>query len=205
MSLFDALPLPAPEDLRGMGILFYDLETKLLPPGQDVPPGVRTCRSWGDYRGMGISVLVSHSLLDGTTRVFMDDNLDDFTLHASEHAHVIGFNSVRFDDKVLEAHGCPVRTTYDLLTAISAAAKSIPWPTGSGRRSYKLGAMAEANGCGSKLGSGALAPLLYQRRRYGELVTYCIQDVMMTRDLFLQRESLVCPNTGHTFALDWKA
>lgn len=49
---------------------------------------------------------------------------------------------------------------------------------------YSLDAMAKAQKLGQKTGNGATAPVDYQRRNYGKLIDYCLNDVSLTYQLF---------------------
>ena len=199
--MFESQTLEPSQGSIKASVMIYDVETCCLVKAEGQPQGFRYADSWADYIGMGVSVVAAYSYLTDSYHVFMKDNLHELQNLADEHSVVVGFNSMRFDDQLLKAHGVEVMTTFDLMREIQAAAKHLPWPKGSGRRAYSLSAMARANELRDKTGSGADAPMLFQRGRIGELVSYCVQDVAITKQLFDRRERLKCPHTGLQFSL----
>lgn len=206
MTLFASLEPTvtlAKHDKQPLSALVYDAETRCCTPGSgDDARGLKHCRGWDDYVGMGVSVVCAYDFWTGRSHVFMKDNLRNFETLANNRRHLVGFNSLAFDDKLLAAHGVNVTTTYDLLGHVRAAARKLPKRPGAGRPSYKLGAIAEATLGTGKDGDGALAPVLWQTRRLGELITYCLNDVMLTRRLFERRAALVDPNSGRALCLE---
>lgn len=199
MSLFDSHKETEPV---GLSALVYDVETKRCLPGSgDWARGLDHCKGWTDYRGMGISVICAYDYLDDTYMVFMDDNLHKFQNLIDRREHVIGFNSIRFDDALCAAHGVVVTTSYDLLKEIREAAALMPKVETMGRRAYNLELLSQVNLGGGKFGTGAMAPMLYQRGRFGTLVSYCLRDVQVTRALFDKRLNLIDPNCNRTLRL----
>jgi hypothetical protein len=111
----------------------------------------------------------------------------------------VGFNSRNFDDKLICSYEL---TNYDLLVEIRAAAGYQSYkdvPTGC---TYKLDAIAQASDC-AKTGSGELAPIMWQRGQWKEVIDYVKMDVEITSailDLGLAGE-LIDPNTGRKLLL----
>lgn len=194
MSLYDELVL------AGTSTLIYDVEICNAVPQGPPERGFRYCKGWGDYRGMGISVIAAYSFFNDTYHIFLRDNLPAFAELVASHVHVVGFNSKRFDDNLVRAHGYEVETTYDLLLAIQAAARKLP--KAEGKRSYKLDVVAQHNLGVRKTGSGGDAPFLFQRGKLGELASYCLQDVQVTRKLLEARYALRCPHTDLPLPLE---
>jgi len=64
-----------------------------------------------------------------------------------------------------------------------------------------LDSLSQANLNMGKSGNGALAPVLFQQGKIGELVQYCIQDVYLTKNLFelaLSKGELYIPKLEKT-------
>jgi hypothetical protein len=176
-----------------MDALVYDLEiVKGIPnKGEPLERGIEYCGGWTDHRGMGISVIGVYDFLEDRYRVFCKDNFQEFFDLIDERALRIGFNNVGFDNKVLNAlegyapyddldssDVMPSKGYYDILQELYLCA---------GRR-FKgsgLNNICELNGLGSKSGHGALAPVLWQRGQVGAVIDYCLNDIKMTKDLFL--------------------
>jgi hypothetical protein len=163
-----------------MNGLIYDLEiVKGIPAkGEPKKEGVEYCEGWHDHRNMGISVICAYDMLEGRHRVFLKDNFAEFFELMSLRTHLIGFNNIGFDNKVLSHHGTlPLTGYYDILSEIwTTHGKRF---TGSG-----LDAVCTANGLGGKSGNGALAPEQWQRGEFGSVIDYCLHDVMLTLKLF---------------------
>lgn len=188
----------------GLSAVVFDAETRCCLPGSgDWAKGLEHCKGWTDYKGMGISVVCAYDYLEDAYMVFMADNLHKLQNLLDQREHVIGFNSQRFDDPLLAAHGVDVATTYDLLVEIRSAAKAMPKTETLGRRSYNLELLSQVNLGGGKQGTGAMAPMLWQRGRLGTLVSYCLRDVSVTRQLFelAAKGALKDPNCGRTLQL----
>lgn len=179
-----------------MKTLIYDAETcrpVYTPNGKNVP-GITYARDWDDYRGMGVSVVCAYSYLHDRFFVFTQSELQAFAALVAEHDVIVGFNSKRFDDALLNAHGVPVQTTYDLYEEVCEAARRIGIDPRK-KRGYNLDSLAQVNLGAGKAGSATLAPLLYQAGKLGELITYCLHDVELTRRLYGSRHRLICPKT----------
>lgn len=166
--------------------LIYDLEIiKGISPRDpsERVSGIKYCNGWGDHQGMGISVLCAVSLPENRPYIFLKDNLKQFEQLAAEAETLVTFNGVGFDDKVLVANGIkiPQGKSYDLLAEIKAAAGSF--------KGRGLNAMLAANGFKSKTGNGAMAPILWQQDRLGEVIDYCMSDVWLTAQLFQASQS----------------
>lgn len=186
--------------------LIYDVEIiKAIPTKEREIDGIEYCNGWGDFEGMGISVIgwkwnqepVEHCL---NAASFFDVLLQLEDIAIDERYLLVGFNSRSFDDKLLDANGLEgITTHYDLLEQVRIAAgftadfRSVPRGY-----SYKLDAIAKANGM-AKTGSGELAPVMWQQDKHQNVIDYCKMDVEITSailDLGLEGK-LVDPNTGN--------
>lgn len=185
--------------------LVYDCEIIKGILGKNERPveGVEYCAGWRDFPNMGISVIGAYDYWDDRYRVFCDDNFDEFKVLAAERSPV-SFNGIAFDDQLCRANGIPVTTEYDLLVETWAAAGLGPefrYPSHTG---YGLDAICEFNALGRKTGNGALAPVLWQQGKHGQVIDYCLQDVRLTvrlLDLVLSRGAITCPKTNVTLTM----
>lgn len=181
-----------------MKILVYDLEIVRCIPDRRQPPNrhYQYCAGWGDFGGMGISVVgwawlaFANPAADPAPapppQVADWDNPDqraEFLADLGAAQILAGFNSAGFDDRLLAAHQVKATTGYDLLAEVRRAA----FGSFSGRdqprgQRYNLEAIAQANGHG-KTGSGAAAPQLWQDGQKQAVRDYCANDVAVTRAL----------------------
>lgn len=166
-------------------IMIYDAEIINAIPGEDeqLLPGINYCEGWTDFKGMGISVVCAHLVNAGTYHVFMEDNLDVLAYLISEVSAVAGFNSARFDEPLLEACwgiSVPQEKSYDFRHEILKAAGH---DTRRHHHGYSLERCCGANSGGVKNGHGALAPIWWQRGNAGQVIDYCLGDVVLLRDL----------------------
>lgn len=177
--------------------LIYDAEVAHIPPrrGEPVDPRYTYATSWDDPLSLGISVVCAYDLATDRFRVFTLDTLDVFGALVAQREHIVGFNSLRFDDGLLAAHGVNVRTTYDLLDEIRVATgQPRGYVKGQTRSGYTLGDVAMATLGVGKQGSGRHAPKLWQDGKIGAVIDYCLDDLALTRDL-LRAASIVDPET----------
>lgn len=186
--------------------VIYDVEIRYAPaprPGEAREEGIRYCRDWRDYSNMGLAVVCAFDTYEKRPRVFLKDNLKGFGELCEAADYCVGYNNASFDNGVLFANGIiiPREKTYDLLYEIWAGLGLNPDKFYSRTHGgYGLNPVAMANNCGSKTGSGAHAPTLWQRGKYGEVIDYCTNDVEITRRIFYQvmRSGIVtCPKTGN--------
>lgn len=192
--------------------LVYDCEIiQMIPPkGISRIDGFEYCDGWEDYEGMGISVICVADLDSELEESFNLNLRNDRLTEASGISqiecqrlllanHISGFNSKKFDDLLCDAHGIAVTTDFDLLEQVRLSAYgSIEWFDCPRGFTYKLDALAQANGLGGKTGSGELAPKLWQQGRQEEVINYCMNDVRLTKQLILKFKAgeLIDPNTG---------
>lgn len=164
-------------------MLVYDIEIVkgILGKNEERLPGIEYCAGWGDHANMGVSVICAYDYDTDRYRVFCADNIVDFVELARSSRPLVGFNSLSFDDRVLAANGNTVTTEYDLLVELWRAAGLSPTWGGMSHAGFPLDKVAKANGLTGKTGSGALAPVLWQRGQYGQVIDYCLEDVRLTK------------------------
>lgn len=182
-----------------MTYLIYDLEIiRCIPTKGFHFDGWQYCSGWDDFAKMGIAC-AGFAYADGSTGFWDSRFLGLNDLQAAlKSACIIGFNSKSFDDRLCAANGVQVATDYDLLEEIRIAAYGSPrWEDCPQGHSYALGKIGSANGF-PKTGSGELAPQLWQQGKYQEVIDYCVNDTIITRELLLLglAGKLRDPNTG---------
>lgn len=165
-------------------MIIYDCEIKHAILGRnDAPlPGIKYCKGWGDYAGMGVSTICAYDYEETRYRVFLEDNFDRFQDLVNDTDIVIGFYSSGFDDPLCRANGIdvPDEKSWDLLAAIRKGAGVSPGSRGGGLR---LNDCARANLGETKPEDGAMAPILWQRGEHGRVIDYCLEDVRLTKGL----------------------
>ncbi len=184
----DLTPIPQPTRENEMNYLVYDLEIVKAIPDRKNPNqrGIEYCTGWSDHTNMGISAVCAFDAYEDRFRVFCEDNLNEFQQLLELRYPLVTFNGIGFDDKVLSANGIivPVGKSIDLLREIWKAAGLGPeyqYPT---HAEYSLDAICKANGLQSKTGNGAKAPIDWQQGKMGSVIDYCLNDVMITRNLY---------------------
>ncbi len=147
-------------------VMFFDVETRRS--AQEVG-------GWGHADKMGVSVVV---VWDGSAfKSFTQDTLSQCFDLLQTAGLVVGFNSFRFDYKVLQPFALfPLQSLngLDMLEQIVS------------RLNYRLSLdnLANATLGTGKTGDGLKALDLWKEGKTEELTDYCRQDVALTRDLF---------------------
>lgn len=175
--------------------IVYDLEiVAMIPDRRTVArmEGVRYCDGWTDYAGMGVACACAVDLYTGRPHIFLEDNLPGLQQLAASRRHLVGFNSIMFDDKVMAGAGFPVTTTYDLKVEAGGVIKGRKVP---GRR---LADFARANlGVEKDVGNHADLPAYWQHGEHGLVINECMSDVfLLARLVQLIETGLIDPVTG---------
>lgn len=162
-----------------MNLMVYDCEIENAVPGKEPRlEGIKYNQGWHDKAGMGISVICAY-VWDQGYRVFMKDNFEAFkALVEDPNTLCIGYNNHAFDDPLVKAVlGFPIddRRSYDLYSAVRVSRGTMNSAHGP-----SLDTLAKANFLAGKSGSGALAPILWQQGKVGQVVDYCLNDVAIT-------------------------
>lgn len=192
-------------------MLIYDIEIEKAIPGKNatMESGIRYCAGWNDHANMGISVIGAYDYETDRYHVFCKDNFDRFLHLLADHSCIVGFNSRRFDNRVIACQTEGIvkenlekyfaQASYDILEEIWKSKGLDPdkfyWGTHGG---YGLDVMCEANFGTKKSGNGALAPVDWQQGRIGTVIDYCLNDVRLTKQLLeriFSKGELVCPKT----------
>lgn len=169
-------------NLEGRKIAVFDAEIKKR---------IEDCsKGWQSHDEMGISVLVIFDYASMRYRIFDDKNAPEAIAILHSYDLVVGFNTVRFDWKLINATWGTVvgerkSRDYDILREIWLAKGLNPnifKPETHG--GYKLEDVAFDTIQMRKTSNGALAPIMFQEGRFAELVDYCLEDVRIERTLF---------------------
>lgn len=184
-------------------MLIYDCEIikAISKRGESQIPGIEYCSGWDDHTNMSISCICAYDYEDHRYRVFLKDNFAEFCEFAKKRFPLVGFNNIRFDNKLLAANGMAFDEPfcYDLLIEIWLAAGLRPEFSYPSHVGYSLDDMAELNLGMKKSGNGALAPVLWQQGKIGQVVDYCLEDVRLTKmllDLVIERGWLMSKKNG---------
>lgn len=181
---------------NGLRVIVYDIEIEkaIRSEGHEAEPGIMYCDGWHDHANMGISVICAYNYVDDQYLVFCKDNIREFFELGKDSQLMVGFNNISFDDSVIKAtypqhgyaHSAPYAFTkrYDILRELWKAAGFGPEYNQSTHAGFGLDACAKANFGKSKTGSGADAPVLWQRGQIGTVINYCLHDVYLTKLLF---------------------
>lgn len=168
-------------------ILVIDCEIVNMIPDKKKPKidGLMYCEGWGDYVGMGISVIGTYSYLTNEYVAYTEKDFELFkkilrSYDVLSGDIIAGFNNVSFDYPLMAAHGLYVLDVldYDIYREVKKAAKAGKFDPG-----YNLDAIAKANGLSGKTGHGEFAPKLWQEGKHQEVIDYCLQDVRITKEI----------------------
>lgn len=186
-----------------MKAIVFDCEiVKAIPSHREpVIEGIEYCGGWHDHAHMGISVIGAFDYETGAYRVFLEDNFAAFKELVDQADVVCGFNNGGFDDKLVKAvlgWEIPAEKSYDLLSEVWVAHGLGRRYGGSEYSGFGLQDCAKANGLPGKTGRGDLAPVLWQRGQRGQVVDYCLNDVLLTKRLLdmVHGSVFVSPKTG---------
>jgi DEAD/DEAH box helicase domain-containing protein len=183
--------------------VIYDCEIVRCIPNKQPSPDLDYCQGWGDFSGMGLSVICAYSSWQDRYHIYLKDNLTEFQTLINQAEEIIGFNSIAFDDQLCAANGLNVKTTYDLLCHVRVAAGMPPnYVKGKTRAGYSLEQLARVNLGYGKSGKGELAPELWQRGKRGQVIDYCMGDVSILKKLYQQRSRLIDPTNGQLLTVD---
>ncbi len=184
--------------------LIYDCEIIKCIPDRDGfrNPNYQYCDGWHDHSNMGISLIGAWLSWDNSIRIYTQDTFDKFQQAVNQADLIVGFNSLKFDDALCRANGIEIKTDYDLLCEVWAAA-GLPreYTKGITRAGYNLNQLGIANLGKGKSGSGALAPELWQDKKQWEVVRYLTDDILITKAIYQRRSRLIDPTNGEFLKL----
>lgn len=156
-------------------VVVFDLETKY---SSDEVGG------WKNARDMGISVLVSYSLLSNRYFVYQEKDIPDFIANLLQAKAVIGFNILNFDLKVLSSYMNKDYSPSDTLKHVIKIDLLQQIKAITGRR-FSLDNLAGATLNTPKSADGLQAIQWFKNGEIDKIIEYCKNDVAITKDLFL--------------------
>ena len=145
--------------------VILDLETK------------KTFREESDHRKLGISVVAIYDYADNQGKTFTEKEINKLFPILENASYIIGYNIVGFDIPVLQGYypgDVNNFSQFDLMEDIR---------TKIGRR-IGLNDVAGPTLSIKKSGHGRMAIDLYKEGKWDELCKYCLDDVLITRDVF---------------------
>lgn len=164
-----------------MRIAVFDLEIKT--------PIEKCSQGWNSHNEMGISCLCLFDYYTNRFRVFDDRSQIECLEILNTYDYVVGFNTVNFDWKVvnatwkskIERKSRDIDILREIWISLDLNPDVFNYKTHGG---YKLDDVAWESIALRKTGDGAHAPILYQEGRFAELVDYCLEDVRIEKTLF---------------------
>lgn len=179
-------------------MIIYDVEIQKCIQSRDEErnPNYQYCNGWKDYVGMDFACAVVFDYQFDRYDLYDEFMLDELREAFNKAECIVGFNILNFDNNLLDACEItvPPNRCYDLLRAIASAAG-----TPNDFKGLSLAAVCQANFTVSKSGDGANAPILYQKKQFGELFNYCMRDVWLTKrltDKIIRTGRIINPRTG---------
>ncbi|MBW2470555.1 MAG: DUF1998 domain-containing protein, partial [Deltaproteobacteria bacterium] len=157
---------------------------KTEPPARYGVFDVETQRSavevggWHRADRMGISVAVLYDSALDSFKTYLEKDIPELISDLQTFDLVVGFNNKRFDNKVLSAYSLfnlASLPTLDIMEVIT------------NRLGYRLSLdrLAEHTLGVKKSADGLRALQWYKEGKIDDIINYCLQDVRITRDLFL--------------------
>ena len=154
------------------------------PPGRYGVFDVETKRSaeevggWHRADRMGISVAVLYESATDSFKTYLEKDIPELIRDMQSLELIIGFNNKRFDNRVLSAYSVVNLAKLPTLDIMEAITERLGYRLSLDRLAeHTLGVKKSAN--------GLMALKWYKEGRIDEIISYCRQDVKITRDLFL--------------------
>lgn len=149
--------------------LVVDIETKTL---------VDAVGGWKNFKQLEVSIACAYDSKTDQFYSYSEDKLGDLVALCKDRL-LVGYNLVGFDLPVMEKYGLPPAAdldVFDLMLDIQAV---------SGWRFVKLDKIATATLGVGKSAEGTMAVEWWKQGEVQKIIDYCLQDVKVTRDLFL--------------------
>ncbi len=143
----------------------FDLETKY------------SFRQFDDPKKLEVSVAALYDYRDQQNKIFEEKELNKLFPILESASYIVGYNVANFDVAVLQAYypgKVSVFKTFDILDEIKQKI---------GRR-ISLNEVVNATLGKKKSGHGLQAINLYKEGKIEELKQYCLDDVVLTKELF---------------------
>lgn len=133
---------------------------------------------WHQAERMGVSIAVLYDSKSGEFLYYKEKDIADFMARLTSFDLVVGFNSRRFDNRVLSAYDDGAAARLPMLDILEEVKRHLGYRVSLDALSVNTLGVA-------KSGSGLLALQWFREGRLNLLAEYCRKDVELTRDLFL--------------------
>ncbi|MCX7997063.1 MAG: ribonuclease H-like domain-containing protein [Patescibacteria group bacterium] len=137
----------------------------------------KTFREESDPKKLGISVVAIYDYADGRGKTFLENQINQLFPILERCSYIIGYNITSFDIPVLQGYYPGDVANFGQFDIMEDVRQKI------GRR-IGLNDLAGATLNVKKSGHGLMAIDYFKEGKWEELKKYCIDDVMVTRDLF---------------------
>jgi len=184
------------------GIIVYDIE--IAHRVEDTPGG------WNNPHGMGFGSAVTYSFKEDKYLMYLHERGKELLIEQLSGNYAVSFNGVKFDSRNVLGNDRPIEhlgeglisvgewVEVDLMIFFLMARdglsseevlenimKGAYWGRGSlNKGNFNLDTLCQRTLGAGKSGSGAHAPVLYQKENYAALLSYNLQDVRLTGSLF---------------------
>ncbi|MFN4213076.1 MAG: ribonuclease H-like domain-containing protein [Microgenomates group bacterium] len=145
--------------------VILDLETKF------------TFKQYDDPKKLGVSVVAIFDYFDNLPKIFLEKELPKLFPLLENASYVIGYNVRSFDMPVLQGYYPGKVEHFSLFDILDDIKKK------TGRR-LALNDIISATLGKKKTGHGLLAIEYYKQKEWEKLKKYCLDDVMLTKELF---------------------
>lgn len=136
-----------------------------------------TFREFQHARDLGVSVACVYDYASRKTSSFREDSIQGLFAVLEHASYIIGYNVKNFDLAVLQKYypgDTTTLPTFDLCDEMKAKIGIRP----------SLGDLLSATLGTKKTGHGLIAIDLYRSGKWDELTRYCMDDVLLTKQLF---------------------
>jgi len=145
--------------------IIIDLETKY------------TFRDFADPKKLGISVLAIYDYNSNQRLVFLENEVNRSFYYFENASYIIGYNIKSFDLPVFQSYYPGRADSFSIFDILEDVREKI------GRR-LGLNDLISATLNKRKTGHGLLAIDYFKNKEFDKLKKYCLDDVMLTKELF---------------------
>ena len=173
--------------------LIVDIETKTL---------VDAVGGWKNFKQLEVSVACAYDSRTDQFLTYRENELAGLVELCKDRL-VIGYNVLGFDLPVLEKYGLPPASELDVFDIM------IDFQNVSGWKFVKLEKIATATLGVGKSADGLMAVEWWKTGEVDKIIEYCLQDVKVTRDVFLhglnkgELEVMKADDTKVKFTVNW--
>ena len=173
--------------------LVVDIETKTL---------VEAVGGWKNFKQLEVSVACAYDSRTKKSMSFTEDKLSELVELCKDRL-IVGYNVIGFDLPILEKYGLPPVSELDVFDIMLDVHNVSGW------RFVKLEKIAQATLGVGKSADGLMAVEWWKTGEIDKIIQYCLQDVEVTRDLFLHGlnqgyvEIMKADETKARFTVNW--